>query len=212
MAGGAQDAKRVMWAWEFEKPWVWRRKRGAVRYILIFLLLIASAPAAQAEQYVSKYISDKPIVLIEGKHDRARAWATCAAIYKTVANLIEHAENMPAEAKLFRKLSNGAEVAVAMTFVRDTFKGDVQNISPERFNATWAFAKTAMEEMPAIAQTEIEINATLESSQPGQDGKTSERIEIYNAAEICMNNVEAQDTLIDLWRELATSGLITLQK
>lgn len=181
-----------------------------LRLIFTFAIFVF-APTAYAQDFSSKYLNDEPIMLIQDKHERARAWATCAAVYDTAAMFSEKEQNKAAEAKKFSEMANGAELAVGMTFVLDMIENANENnteLLTQKFNATWTYAKTAMTEIPATIKTNINVN--LESALNGGVGLDSELTDLYGAVGICLKNVKAQQEHINLWRELATSGLLTL--
>ena len=175
-----------------------------MRTVLIILMVFALASTANAEQFVSKYLSSKPIILIKDKHAQAKAWATCAEIYDALGNFYAAANKAPETVKQLRNMANGAEVAVAMTFVSRMLAESDISPSTIRFNATWTMAKMAMKETPSAVQTTI--NAALERNG------AAEMDEIIKAGGICTQNVEDQQTMINLWRELAASGLLKFPK
>jgi hypothetical protein len=54
--------------------------------------------------------------------------------------------------------------------------------------------------------TKLQVNAALERNG------AAEMDEIVKAGGICAQNVEGQQTMINLWRALAASGLLKLPK
>lgn len=182
------------------------------RFCLTSIMLLTTT-AVGAQDFSSKYLRDVEIQTIQEKHERARVWATCAAVYDTAAVISERIQKKPVEAKEYRQMANGSEVAVAMTFVSDVIINlDKKNteLIAAKFNATWDFAKTAMNAMPETIKTTI--NANLERAFKGDGDLDSEITNIYSAVGICMKNVKAQQAYINMWRELASSGLLTFQK
>ena len=93
---------------------------------------------------------------------------------------------------------------MAMTFVSRILADNDTSPSTTRFNATWTMAKMAIKELPSAVQTTI--NAALERNE------AAEMDEIVGAGRICMQNVEGQKTMKNLWWDLATSGLLNLLK
>ena len=56
------------------------------------------------------------------------------------------------------------------------------------------------------------INANIERGKKGTTSIKDEIQAIIDGTTICMKNVKLQQTYIDIWKELATSGLLTLPK
>ena len=129
-------------------------------------MVFALVSTANAEQYISKYLSSNPIILIKDKHAQARAGAACAAIYDTVANFYEAAKKASGTVTEFRNMANGAQVVVATTFVSRMLAESETFPSTTRFNATWTMAKMAIKELPSAVQTTI--NAALERNEAAE--------------------------------------------
>lgn len=175
---------------------------------LLSVTLLMLTPFAEAAQTArAPYVTQEQFDPRGDKHELARTWSICAALYNTLSSL-NRAWEKPAQAEHFNNLGNGAEVAVAMTFVVDAFGTSAENISQSRFNATWEYAKVAMKEMPSVQQTEI--NANLEMGMKGTTELADEIQAIVNGATVCIKNAKLQQTYIDMWRELAMSGLLAL--
>jgi hypothetical protein len=177
---------------------------------ILFFLFALTIPAIAASEGANRtpYVEKEQFQLTGNKHEQARLWATCAALYNTLAALNDTVWKNPAQAKQFNNMGNGAEVAVAMTFVVSAFGTSTKDLSPSKFNATWDYAKVAMKEIPAAQQAAIDANMEL-----GLNGTTNLKDEvqaIIDGANVCIENVELQQTYIDIWRELASSGLLTL--
>ena len=84
-----------------------------------------------------------------------------------------------------------------MTFATDDF-------DKERFNATWTFAKTALDSMPQVQMTSM--LADLE-----QRGMDSWMPDFGATMKACTDNLQAQQVHVDSWRGLATSGLLEFE-
>ena len=178
-------------------------------FLLLLVLLTPNMSNAEANS-PTPYVSQEQFQLRGDKHEQARTWATCAALYNTMAALNQSVWNNPKQAEQFNNMGNGAEVAVGITFVVSALGTSIEEILQSRFNATWDFAKVAMKEMPSVVQTAI--NANIERGKKGTTAIKDEIQAIIDGTTICMKNVELQQTYIDIWRELATSGLLTLPK
>ena len=101
-------------------------------------------------------------------------------------------------------------MAVAVIFVVSALGTSSEDVSPSRFNATWDYAKVAMTEMPSALQTIIDAN--IEMGMKGTTDLKNEVQTIIDGATVCIKNLEYQQAYIYIWRELATSGLLTLPK
>ena len=80
---------------------------------------------------------------------------------------------------------------------------DIGEMTPERFNATWAYSKVAMEEWPKTARTTL----LFDDEVLGAEGRDQFVDNLTDTVKICMDNLEAQQVYIDTWRELYKSGL-----
>ena len=180
--------------------------------IQLWLLVCASQWAsAEQTQYEGSFIPiSKPFLLIEDKFRRAEAWATCSAVFDVYADFVFSEDS--SQSQLMNNLSNGADIAVAMSYVQklfDDLDNDVDNLATDdfskRFNNTWAFAKTQMESLPEIQLTSILAN--LESSKDME--AWTKRLEA--TFQQCTNNGHEQQLMIDMWREMVTSGMLRME-
>lgn len=153
-----------------------------------------------AEETPSYIDGSKPFVSIKDINREAEAWATCAAAYDIMAEILE---SQPAQAQQMKELANGAEIAVIMALVIDDLK---QDITPEKFNALWSFAKVAGREIPKTRRTTM----LAEAEALGPKGENSFVDKMAATVKNCVKNLESQQTYIDSWRELAKSGLLKL--
>jgi hypothetical protein len=175
---------------------------------LTAILLLATPVTAAEGSERAPYITQEDFLFSGDKHKEARTWARCAALYETISDL-NQVWKKPALAKQFSNFGNGAKLAVGMTFVVSNFGTSPKEISQSRFNATWNYAKVAMDEMPSVERTAI--NSLMESAKI--NGNLENEIQaIIAGVAVCVKHLARQQAYIDIWRELATSGLLTLPK
>ena len=170
--------------------------------IIIFVVILNSSSHLFAESNGKPYIDgSKSFLEIKDTNRQAEAWAMCAATYNVVAEIL--AKSSPAQSRKIKDLSNGAEMAVAMSQVINDLSED---ITPEKFNAVWTMAKLSMTELPKTRVTFLLAEAESSSEK-------SAFISNLNATlEVCIKNIEGQQMYIDTWRELAKSGLLQFNK
>lgn len=177
-------------------------------YVSALILLVSSVAFAENPER-APYVTIEEFLFSGGKHKQARAWAKCAALYETLAE-INRAWDNPEQAKQLDNMGNGAKLAVGMTFVVSNLGTSPEEFSVSQFNATWSYAKVAIEEMPSVERTAI--NANLELAKKSTADLKIEIQAIIDGVTVCAKNSEAQQGYIDIWRELATSGLLTTPK
>jgi len=175
--------------------------------IAALMLWVSSVAFAENSERVP-YVTQEEFLFSGDKHKQARTWAKCAALYETLADINQVWDN-PSLAKHFNNLRNGAKISVGMTFVVSNLGTSPEELSPSRFNATWSYAKVAMDEMPAVELTAI--NANMELAKKNADLENEIQSIIAGVA-VCMEHLAGQQAYIDIWRELATSGLLALPK
>ena len=161
------------------------------------LLIFSTAGASETSPYVD---GSKPFITIKDVNRQGGAWAMCSASYDLMAKVFE---SKPATSHRMQEWANGAQVAVAMTLVTGA---DLGEMTPERFNATWAYSKVAMEEWPKTARTSILFDAEM----LGAEGADEFLDNLTGTVKICISNLETQQVYIDTFREFAKSGLFTL--
>ena len=176
--------------------------------ILTAFLLLASPVSAAEDSERAPYVTQEDFLFSGDKHKEARTWARCAALYETISDLNRVWEK-PALAKQFSNFGNGAKLAVGMTFVVSNLGTSPKEFSQSRFKATWRYAQVAMDEMPSVELTGI--NANMESAKINGDLKKEVQA-IIAGVTFCAKHLESQQAYIDMWRELATSGLLALPK
>lgn len=169
------------------------------------LLIIALTPnifgttaiANSTEKGASWIDSSVPILLIEDKHRQAEAWGLCSASWTLASELLSN--DSPAKAQQFKETARGASMAAGMTYLVNGMKES--DYTPEKFQATWSFAQTAMQSIPESQLTMI--TAKIETS------KDNLWLHDHMATlKVCDSNMEGQQFYIDSWRDLATSGLL----
>lgn len=164
----------------------------------IFALIIGFPPESIAEG--KSYVSDTVKILdIEDPHREAQAWAICAASYDLLAEILQ--ESSPARAKQLGDLANGAELAVIISIVMSELDADT---TPEAFDSIWNFSKLSGGEIPKTMRTTL--LADLESDT--SSGKSKFLDDLGKTVAVCANNLDGQQKYIDLWRDLAKSGLL----
>ena len=173
--------------------------------LFMVLIVLSGMVSISANAFQDRYVSYDNFTRISAKHERARHWAICAAIYEAAAGVHEKLLDQAAEGKKMRELSNGAKAAVAMTFVSGMDLNTEGQI--ERFKSTWEFARLMAVTMPATVATAIEADL---SKATDEQSRMNAIKAIFETVPICMGNLELQQALIDFWRELAMSGLITI--
>lgn len=133
-------------------------------------------------------------------HTQSRVWATCAVAHD-IAAVIESSEAPDsASVKESQQLSNGARLASGITFVANAMEQD-EDLTPQKFAATWNMAKLAMESNYETLSTSI--NAKLERD-------TSATLAgFYPTYGRCLALRELQQEYVNIWRELYGSGLLS---
>lgn len=172
----------------------------------LFLFKGSHAPASEGNSFIQY---NEPFVQIADPHRQAEVWATCHVAYEIYSRLAATAE--PARSGQFHQFANGAKVAIIMTYVSDAIS-DMDPKTPEtstnRFNAAIEFGKLAAESLPETKATAL--MAILESGDEGQ--KNQWYADLGATITDCVENLEGQQVLIDLWRDLSTSGLLKQDK
>lgn len=161
---------------------------------LLFTFCLFFKIVIYADETTSFLKSDKQFLLIDDVNRESEAWATCSAAYDMSALVFE--SEQPAQAKLFEEKGNGAEMAVIMSIVSDAINDD---ITEQKFNAVWAYAKIAAKSLP-----ETSMNTMLaELEGLDSDGIEEFLQKLVATIEICTNNLESQQAYIDSWRALS---------
>ena len=146
------------------------------------------------------FLSDNEVFLaIENPHREAEAWATCSASLDILAEIA--AEDSPAQAKQIHQSANGAGVAIAMSIIAD---GIDEEKSPEQLSNMMTFAVTQMDSLVDVERVAI-LSELEKMSQNSQADKFMEKL--GNTAAVCSKNAETQQMYIDLWKDMAKSGM-----
>lgn len=173
--------------------------------ILLFLLNPVRIQAAEGVSFISY---KTPYLLISDPHRQAEVWATCHAAYDIVSAAMKI--QSPAQSDQFHQMANGAKIAIMMAYVSDAMK-DMDDKNPNasisRFNAALEYGKTASKSMPETKNTAL--MAIFEAADEQQ--KTQWFADLGATINGCVENLEGQQLLIDMSRNLATSGLFQKQ-
>ena len=172
-----------------------------INTIAITLLLCSPLASIAEDKEGKSFVSGaQSFILLENVNRQAEAWATCSAVWDIMA--IMTTDDSKSKAQEYSNLGNGAKMAVAMSFVSELVKAD--DFDKERFDATWTFAKAALESMPEVQMTAMMAN--LE-----RRGVDSWMPDFAATMEVCTENLELQQVHVDSWRALATSGLLKFE-
>lgn len=171
---------------------------------LLLLILAILVPGTQLFAEEGKSYIDGSISFLEIKdsHRQAEAWAMCSASYDLMAELLE--ESSPARSRQLSDLANGADLAVIISMVANKIN---DQMTPEKFDSVWTFSKLSGTELPKTRRTML--LAELESDT--SEGSLNFIANLLKTVEVCAGNLKGQQTYIDLWREIAQSGLLKLE-
>ncbi|WP_025442279.1 hypothetical protein [Vibrio parahaemolyticus] len=147
--------------------------------------------------------SDSPFATYDDVNKEAQAWGICSSVYLIGSEIFTSTQ--PATAKQYKQLSNGAKLAIVMTHVQD---GLTEDIDPDRFNSLWTYSQSLMDSIPETALTMI----MAEGERTPANKKSEFMDKIANTMAVCQNNLNLQQAYIDMWRELAKSGLLKLSE
>ena len=165
--------------------------KGRWHTISIFIFCFIPIKSIAATSFLE---SDKPFMIIEDEHDRAQAWGTCVAAYKLMSMI--QAEASPATAKAMSDKANGATIALYIDYI----VGMDSDASSDQFSARVKMANVLMEGIP-----ESQLTSMLAA---GEQLKHNDEwfLLVTNTLKICMDNIDTQQELINLWREMYASG------
>lgn len=178
-------------------------QQGSVLKIfpVLFILSVSTVSAASNESAGTYLPHINDISEITDPNRQAEAWATCAVIYDFYSDLIGSSQTK-ATAELLKQQRNGAKISILMSQLI-ALKEDS---SDDEFKATYKYGQHLMEVLPSQKELQIQSDFELLSGQ----NKTIEHLtnKILNTYKVCQNSSRLQQTYIDLFRELAKSGLI----
>ena len=138
--------------------------------------------------------TDQPFISIENEYTRTQAWGTCVALYDLMSMMQEKAS--PAYSKQMSDLSNGAEIALYI----DYFLGVGADAGAAELSARVKMAKVLMDGIP-----ETQLTAMLADGERMQHNEEWLSL-VVSTLELCMSNLETQQELINVWREMYASG------
>jgi len=142
----------------------------------------------------------QPFVLMKDINRQADAWAICSATWTIMSMLSSKKSDHVVQN--YKNLSNGAKAAVAMTFIKPTLVS-AEEFNENKYEATVTYATEAMNFLPEAALTSIMADYDLRGTDVWFKNVTK-------TLKVCTENLEEQQAYIDLWRTLATSGLMKL--
>ena len=185
--------------------YIFSLKKYVQRVLLILcMLFIGSSYGAEGQSFIE---TDEPFFLIKDANRQSEAWATCSAAYEILSTMLK--SESPAQSDQFHQFANGAKLAVLMSFLVDAIKDidESDDASVARFNASFTYGKVAMESLP-----ETKASSLMAIFESGGD-KNQERwmANLGTTVKHCVDNLDGQQSHIDLWRSIATSGLLKLE-
>lgn len=166
-------------------------------------VVISNVSAEQELQGVS-YVENQLITGNPNPYAEASDWGMCSAAYSAVAEI--YSSDMPAMSKRASEMANGAKVPILMIFILKSSEGDEDGIA-DRFASAMAMGKVSMESMTETASTRLAADFEIMNADgDGEQWFTN----LAETVSICSQNSAGQQSYIDAWRDLATSGLVTL--
>lgn len=167
---------------------------------IVLALSLTAVPILANTTEVAQPSPQSSFLSIDDKEAQAMEWAKCSASFDLLGDFLE--AEKPATAQKLHDLSRGAKVAVMMSLLSKELN---PSLTPEAFNAKHKFAQLAMTTYPEMALTNIYSNWEIDEATDSQKIDS-----ISKNTVICMENIQAQQMYINLWRELAQSGLLQL--
>jgi uncharacterized tellurite resistance protein B-like protein len=163
-----------------------------IRHTILVVIACFISPTLLAASYLE---TEKPFIMIKDEYRRAEAWGTCVAAYELMSKI--QVDAAPATAKQFSDKSNGATLALYM----DYFMGIDSDASSSQISARIKMAKTLSEGIP-----ETQLTAMLAAGEHSQYSEDWFK-KLASTLELCINNLDEQQRLIDLWRTMYASGM-----
>ncbi len=171
-----------------------------IKYARLLTALIISTNSFGSSD--SSYVDgSKPFLVIKDVNRQAEAWGTCSAAYDVIAMLLN--ESNPAQAKHYKELGNGASMAVFISHVVDGF---TEATNQDQLNSLWNYSKILADSIPETKKTMILADA----ESLGESGADEFLTKLVVTLKVCIANLESQQIYIDIVRDFAKSGLITI--
>tara|TARA_B110000046_G_scaffold172043_1_gene193446 strand:- start:46 stop:564 length:519 start_codon:yes stop_codon:yes gene_type:complete len=162
-----------------------------IRHTILIVTTCFISPTLLAASYLK---TEKPFIMIKDEYRKAEAWGTCVAAYDIMSMI--QGEAAPATAKQFSDRSNGAKMALYM----DYFMGMDSDSGSSQISVRNKMAKLLSDSIP-----ETQLTAMMAEGEQTKYGE--EWLEkIVTTLELCINNLDEQQRLIDLWRSMYASG------
>ena len=167
--------------------------------IFILLLVVTSsflgvAQSQEADPFLSTQV-DFP--LMKNKHDESRAWASCSAAYLVYSDILS--EEKPATAKQVKNLSNGAILSSQISlFMRSLDDSPTK----EEFAAAWEASALTRDSNKEVAYTALlsEFELDPETALKELDAKLTR----------CADNLKHQQAYVETYREMVSTGLLSV--
>jgi len=166
--------------------------------VIVLVLCYSFEVMAEGKSYVDEVVK---IIDIQDPHREAEAWGICAAAYDLMSEIMQ--ESAPARAKQLGDLANGAELAVIISMIASEID---DKMTPEKFDNVWNFSKLSGGEIPKTMRTRLLADLESDSSKD----KSVFLSNLGKTVAVCAGNLESQQKYIDLWRDLAKSGLLKI--
>jgi hypothetical protein len=159
----------------------------------IFVVIASFIPikSIAATSYLE---TDQLFITIEDEYARTQAWGTCVALYDLMSKM--QAETSPAYSKQMSDLSNGAKIALYI----DYFLGIDVDADSAEISARIKMANVLMDGIP-----ETQLTAMLADGERLQHNEEWLSL-VVGTLKLCMKNLETQQNLINVWREMYASG------
>jgi hypothetical protein len=172
-------------------------KLNPIIVLVLFLMFGLVARNGLAAEPDSSYLASKePFIGMENINDEVQAWATCSASLNILSNIMK--DESPNMALQLNNLSNGSDVAILMSQVSRVLADEDFDIN--ELNATIAYGKLQMDEMPKAEQARILSDLEVY-------GFEVMMIKLNGTLEQCVKNNEAQKIYVDMMRDMVKSGV-----
>jgi hypothetical protein len=165
--------------------------------VLTLGLVLPISVMAESDSFITE---NEVFIAIENPNREAETWATCSAALDIFSVII--AKDAPAQAKQLHQLANGSAMAIAMSLIANELEEDV---NPKQFPSLFKFAQSQIDSLVDVKSTMLisEFEMMKQNSQQEQF-----MTKLTKTIEICSSNRESQQMYVDMWRELAKSGIL----